>query len=590
MSAFRAALAYDDLLRADANAAGANYAPVYYTEILSRLGLPHDALAPAAITAQTLEDYSALLLPPLPPGHLSAEAVEAIAAWVEAGGLLVGFAAPGLGGVFGIDVVDLIVQAGDEFTAAACVRLNDPEWTRGLLPPYDQECSIPIVAPVQVLSAPECRELARLLTFFERDTGTPAITYRQVGRGAACYFAFDLGHCMLAMHQGRPVWEDYDGDGWLRTSDQVATRPFPADVPYSDLLMFTLRRVIAEHGGVFLHQLPPTADEAVPDAVFHWGGDDEGATDVQLPAAEFMADLGLPYHINIMPEPIGHHPLPRETFDRLTDIGCETSIHFNFITDGRQPYAFSRDDLAEQLADYQAAYNQTPVCTVFHCATWTGWADPARWLAELGLKGDNNRLHRPFPPKNPTNKCNYAFGTAYPFHYYDDHAHQNGRIDFTSQPITAYECGYVLGERTEFSQLHRAIEQAGFWHLTQNMFFHPIRLTEEHPREAVREALRYCDELGLNALHFGTDELCLWWHARAASSVDPLADGGEGMTLRTRTDWPEGCIVQMLWRKDTPPSVLVNGQPAGYLVREEYGCRWLYIACPTADAEVYVGK
>ena len=176
MSAFRAALAYDDLLRADANAAGANYPPVYYPEILSRMGLPHDTLAPAAITAQALQSYSVLLLPPLPPGHLTAEALEAIPAWVEAGGLLVGFATHGLQALFGVDVVDLIAQPGDEFTAAACVRLNDPEWTHGLLPSYDQECSIPIIAPVQVLSAPECRELARLLTFFERDTGTPAIT------------------------------------------------------------------------------------------------------------------------------------------------------------------------------------------------------------------------------------------------------------------------------------------------------------------------------------------------------------------------------------------------------------------------------
>ena len=119
MSAFRAALAYDDLLRADANAAGANYPPVYYTEILSRMGLPHDTLAPVAITAQALERYSVLLLPPLPPGHLSLEALEAISAWVEAGGLLIGFATPGLQALFGVDVIDLIAQPGDEFSAAA---------------------------------------------------------------------------------------------------------------------------------------------------------------------------------------------------------------------------------------------------------------------------------------------------------------------------------------------------------------------------------------------------------------------------------------------------------------------------------------
>lgn len=587
MGTFRAALVFDDALRTEANARGENYWPVYYHEVLRRIGLPYEVVAPEDLSAERLAGLSILLLPPLPRERLADGLRAAIAQWVNDGGLLVGFATEGLDDLFGIQVEGTMDHVGDEFTPAGCISLEDEDWTAPLLPAYERAAALPVIAPISVIRAPGCRELARLRSFFEQDLRRPAITWRQVGEGAACWWAFDLAQCLWKMQQGRPVYEDFDGDGKLRTMDMVVTRPWPGDIPYADLMSFVLRRILAEAGAVFLHQLPPTDDGQVPDALFHWGGDDEAATDVQVPAAEFMAEMGLPYHINIMQNPVGHHPLPRESFDRLKALGCETSIHFNFITDVEHPHAFTKQELAQQLDAYRRAYDETPTCTVFHWVSWTGWAEPARWLAELGLKGDNNRIHWRYPPVNPVNKVAFAFGTAYPMHYWDDAEHGNARIDFVSLPITAYEVGYQRGVGPEPSQLHRAIELAGLWNLTMSLFYHPIYLQSPETQAAIREALAHIDRLGLKALHMGTDELCLWWHARDASRIEWVERSNDAVTISVHAEGKHGCVVQMLAPKGevTVDPPLSNG---GMVIREHGGTRWLYVAMPPGDSTVTI--
>ncbi len=584
MAEFRVALVRDERAWREANAAGRNWWPAYYEDILERMGLPHEVIAPEDLTAATLERYSVLLLP---PDVFDAAQAQAVSAWVEAGGLAIGFATEGLDALFGVSVEGLLEHQGDEFTPCGCIRLLDPEWTLELLPAYEQHSALPAIAPMRLIHAPGCRELARTLSFFEQDLHRPAITFREVGEGAACWWAFDLAECLWKMQQGRPVYEDFDGDGRLRTMDMVVTRPWSGEIPYADLMLMTLRRIIAERGAVFLSQLPPAEDGLAPDALFHWGGDDEGNPTVSLPAAEFMAELGLPYHINIMPREPGLHPLPREDFERLRELGCERSIHFNFITHVEHPCLLTKASLASQLEDYLSAYEEMPVCTVFHWVSWTGWAEPARWLAELGLRGDNNRIHWRYPPINPTNRVGFAFGTAWPLHYRDDWRHGNERIAFVSLPICGYELGHFMGT-VETSQLHRAIELAARWGLTMSMFFHPIRLTEDAPRQAVREALAQIERLGINALHMGTDALCTWWHERSASAIETVERTEGELRVTVRASSARGCVVEVLAPDEAQRVVIVNEQEAPAVIFERCGERWLTIALPTGRSEVSV--
>lgn len=593
MARLRAALLYDDELRREANESRRNYWPVYYREVLERIGLPHEVVGPQALGDGTLGEYRTLLLPPLAEGYLGADAAEKLAQWVRAGGLLVGFATRGLDDLFGVRMDDAIAQPGDEFTPSACLRLRDEEWSVPLLPAGMSDATLPVLAPVQCVLAPGGRELARLCSLFERDLGRPGVVYRREGAGAVCYWAFDLAHCVWAMQQGRPVMDDYDGDGQLRSRDGIAIGPWRGDLPYADVMLFVLRRVLAEHGAVLLHQLPPAKDGSVPDALFHWGGDDCGWQEDYLAAAEFMLGLGLPYHINVQQVPAGNHLLSRETFERLREMGCEVGIQFRLVPpEGTGLYHFTREDLESQLRWHREAYGQTPVVTVFSRCEWTGWAEPARWLAELGMQGDNNRFGRAGPLGNPLNTLSFGFGTCYPFFYYEDWTRGNRRIPFTCQPITDYECGFRFPEDTpDYHGLHRSIDLAGFWNLTMNLFRHPYYIvrTRSQP-EAVKHSLEYMAERGIRPVHLGSDEMCLWWHARSASAVEEVAREESVVTIRTRAEHASGCVVQLLVREGEPGGVEVEGEAAPYVVREQHGARWLYVPMPAGEATAVVRR
>ena len=70
-------------------------------------------------------------------------------------------------------------------------------------------------------------------------------------------------------------------------------------------------------------------------------------------------------------------------------------------------------------------------------------------------------------------------------------------------------------EATKFRVLHRSLDLAARYHLTLNMFYHPI-LVHQHPtcRAAIQEALRYLAETEIMATHVGNDGLWRSWSAQ----------------------------------------------------------------------------
>ena len=96
-----------------------------------------------------------------------------------------------------------------------------------------------------------------------------------------------------------------------------------------------------------VHQLPP-ADGEIPDALFYWGGDDEGADGTQLPASNFMKEQRLPYHLNIMPLGGSFH-LTEDEARQIEANGHELALHINFINDYEHPLHFTRDDIKKQI-------------------------------------------------------------------------------------------------------------------------------------------------------------------------------------------------------------------------------------------------
>ena len=198
-----------------------------------------------------------------------------------------------------------------------------------------------------------------------------------------------------------------------------------------------------------------------------------------------------------------------------------------------------RADIRRQVQWYQRAFHETPVCSVFHWTLWHGWSEPAQWMAATGIQADNSRIHTGSPPLNPVNLCGYSFGTALPFWYRGDFRTGNRRVDFISEQIVAYECGYTRGEGVTPDQLRRAVRDAAYWHHTCDFFWHPVCVTTiEECRGAVQELLRTIDEMNLTVVHMGNDELNNWWRARSAVTVEETAEGATATC-----DWPTGCIL-----------------------------------------------
>ena len=531
----------DDALQQGANARCENYWCAYLPDIADQMGLTADPVSRDDLVS-SLPDTRVLILPDLPPGYLTVLEADGLKHWVERGGILIGIATEGLDDLFGIQTLAGIGQPEDPWSYSAMLRLTDPEMARNLYSPDTLDAPLLVVSPARVIAA-QGRELARLLSIEGDDLAAPAVALRDVQEGKACYFAFNLCQTLWCLHHGRPISTDRDGDGWLRMSDAIIIRPHRIDVPYADLLLFLLRNVVALADVWFKHPLPATPAGTVADAVFHWGGDDEGdATGIQQEASDFMRSRNLPYHVNIMPHPGGEFGLSPEGFAHLKANGHETSLHVNMIEGFEHPNYFTEEDVRSQVRRYREVFGETPICTVFHCCTWHGSTEPAEWLAAEGIAADNCRIHAGSPPANPVNLLGYSFGTAFPFWYRSDWRQGNRRIDFLSLQVNAYETGYD-GEGTATTWQHRAIRDAAFWQLTMNMFHHPLYLARfPQAQEAIDEFLRVVAKMCPGAIQMGNDELTLWWRARSAARLDE-GEQGEPLLRAEGEAWRDGYVV-----------------------------------------------
>src|SRR5262249_14001013 len=153
--------------------------------------------------------------------------------------------------------------------------------------------------------------------------------------------------------------------------------------------------------------------------------------------------------------------------------------------DGFDPAApFTESDGAEQVRLYEAMYGRSPVCTVNHCCRWCGWVEPARWMAAAGVRAESPPVPRGSPPLNPVTELAFGFGTSFPFWYCDDASGNDRRLPLLCQPIAAYEVGYrsVIShsappedpDQRDFDRVRQVVEIATHYHLTVNMFYHPV--------------------------------------------------------------------------------------------------------------------
>lgn len=586
---FLTAYVYDIDLKVEANQRGNNYWYEYIKEVLDQLGLK-----PMEISRQQLEDKSfldhigVLIVGDLKAKYINEDVTANLDGWVKGGGILIGFATEGLDFLFGNDYVSTTLQVED-FSLSGYFDLKPHPITSEIHSYLHPEQRLLIFSDIRNMNLRESTEVSRLYNINGGDTGRPAITMRDHGLGKAYYFVFNVPKTIWVLHQGRPILSDYDADGLYRTSDLIVIGGNEAEVLYADEILFLLQNMIGQRKQPFIHQIPPVENK-IPDALFHWGGDDEGVQGSQLWASNWMKSKGLPYHINVMPNKAGEFSLSVDEAKAIEANGHEISLHINFMDGYKHPLEFTESDIRSQTEAFHAKYGKYPVCVVYHYTLWTDWEKPAEWMLACGILADNSRVPIASPPINPINSLGFSFGTSYPYHLYDDYEGENKKLDLLILPITAYEPGYMReGYTTDFPMIHKVIDLAVKYHLTMNMFFHTVCIKEYTAcRAAIEEAVRYIRERGIIAKHMGNDQLCIWWEERSKSTISDLQIDEEEIVFIATCNYPEGMIVKVPLGDADAYSVKCDGRNAIFQNRREFGQNWVYLISPSGRHKIEV--
>jgi hypothetical protein len=599
---------YEEQTHRELNQEGLHYFPLYWEEIFSRLGLRAQRLPRERfLEPELLGPCEILVVPPQRQALREAE-VAALQGWVRSGGILISSGAAGLEELCGVEAAGPLREPPEEYALAGFFSLLPHPLTHDLHPRELATQPLLTLAPTQPVRAVRAEGVAQ---WWEPSAAEPqrgaaaapthdfAITTRAVEEGWAHHFACDLAHTLWLLEQGRPILEDYDGDGYYRSTDAQVLGLNDAHVPYSEELVQLLRNMIAPAGLPLVGELPPVQGR-VAQVLFFFGGDDEGASDVQLPASTFMAERGLPYHINCMlnwknSEEFGLLPEDERV---IREHGHELALHYDFISHREQPFWFTEEDVHEQAQRFAERFGGSSVCAVNHYATWVGGPEPARWMAKEGQLADNGLFGiAPIPGNvNPMNVYGFAFGSAFPHRVYEDPEHHNERMRFLRLPMTAYEVGYRIesyndtaGDRNDFGPLHEALELAARYHLTANFFYHPVYVAQRQVcREAIDELLRYVRERGWRVSLMGPDGLTLWWLGREEAEITDLTRDAEGVSFTVRNAPEPGLTIRLPLGHLTEARAEVEGVPAEAEVWEEFGGRWLMIPVPAGDSQVRV--
>lgn len=535
---------YDADRHQAANRDGRNYWPVYVAELLDWLGVTAGPVAAQDLAnPQLLASISVLFLARDAAESLSDVSVD-LDEWVRRGGLLVGFMPVGMEELFGVRPRYMHIQGDDPFATNTTFGWEPCALTRGIASPLKPPEPLRIVSDRMLLgkvTAPRAKALAS-------SSEGPAIVHRRRGSGATLYFGFDLAQTAWAIHQGRPVDADYDGDGWhYRLTDGIITGMRLTKGLVVDEILFLLERIVARRGVLSLDRLPPAGD-APADMLLYWGGDDEGQSGgQQVVASRFMKERGLPYHINVMPTGGKEFGLSVEDAAAIMANGHELSIHFDFVRDWSRP-DYTPEDLERQWRMFVDRYGVRPEVYVAHCLRWCGWDETPLELERLGMTGECQRagINTPLGVANPCDRIGHAWGTVFPFHYWAGAGEGNRRIRFLSMPIQCYEMGYQWETDTnDFTHLRVQLDMALRYRLTTSMFYHPCNMERfESCRRAVDQTLRYVKGRKARVVHSGADALARWWMARSAAGIEEERRGARRV-VRVRSECDGGVTLRV---------------------------------------------
>lgn len=592
------AIVLDEQIQARQNGQGQNYWETYLHEIANQLGQPAQVLAPSELLSLG-PHISALLLGQHSTSPLSNEATQAITQWVEAGGVLIGFAVQGLDDLFGIETQGTLPQPQDDYTIAGYFQLRVHPLTREVHPFLLIEQLLLVLSDIILFQNQDAQELAHLYSTEQADLHRSLITWRSVGAGAAGYFGFDVPKTIWLLHQGRPLPAIPEGETLLRTPGLQVLGNNSAKIAYADEIVLLIQNMLAFRPLPFIYPIPPK-EGTVPDALFYYSGDEYvGPVELSLQASDWMASKALPYHINIA---AALHPMSHDEWQHIRDNGHEVSCYI-WVKEKRGQILNAQSIQAQSDSLFQR-FGTRPGSVLIGSTQWSGGVEPARWLAAAGATADNTFVGGRFDglehPLMNGPFLGFGYGTAFPFYFYEDAAHGNARIDLLEQPIVGYELGHRAslsdphtgGRETDTfapEDIHWLVDMAIRYHFVSNLFYHPYYIVNfPKCRAAIEALLRYIDYREANVLHMANNQVAEWWKARRESTLFNLSMSPTTIEFAARTSWPDGMIVKLQIGSAMIRQVRCDRREIAYVIREEFGGTWLYLPLTQGEHQIQV--
>ena len=562
---------WDEQRRINTNRSGGNYWFAYITEILSRLGAKGRPVLPEQAGDITLGKRDVVFIG---AGDVPAKALPALRTWQNNGATIIGFGTTGVDDVFGIQTTGCTDQP-DDFTINGyfAVRGNKKQQ---FLPSPEADPRLCVFTPV-VVTEPKSADVCA-------DIELNGVSYPAFYQNKnAYYFTFDVTQTLWAAAQGKPV---YEGTAMFprcsrNTDARITPDGYDTHIAYGDYYTYIIQSILYRMNVPMLHRLPPDADGSVPDLLLYHAGDEDATPKVSNRASEIMRERGYAYQINMMPAGEDmHFTTTQEEYAVIRARGHRVSMHYNMVEN--QPWCdWSAENFRKQYEAYLCYAGDPCVSSVGHCLVHVGWAERSRYQEALGILGDGSRFGEKDPEDlNAFNLYGFAFGTGYPYFIYDDHEHNNRRLNIADLPIAYYE-PRIGGKYVDGAEkIRRCMEDAAYFGRMLTVFTHPHYVADNYTYDnsitlaAFDEFDRYAAEHGLNVVHSEPDSVCLFWHGRERSDVS-YHDDGDVITCRVDCAADAGLIVKI--PVNDAASVSVDGNHIEPVFKMVDGLKWLMV-------------
>lgn len=548
----------DRLAAAKLNADGLDYTPAYLPALMKTMGFTAEELQENNLS--NLQSGDILLIG---SETLSADATVALEKAIGRGCAVLGF----------------MTKANGIFPSTApAVKSDDAYETVGYFSFEGSNEPLPVLCEFGEI----CGDYNALGRITAKD-GKVHNAYARIS-DRVWYFSFDLIATLLHAADGRPTYEGCNGFPIARMPDGCILEPdYDYDIAYGDAYLRGIEDVLSSLGFAHMWALP-VKENKVCDMALYFGGDDDAFTaENDITAATVMHDLGLPYHINLMPaNDKGDYVVTREDVETLHSLGCETALHFNFVE-----YPFSEEGHRIQMDDYEAKFGKSGG-PVNHCLIQVGSAaERYRMECECGCRYDNSRGQNKVNPENINdfNLTGFGFGHAFPRFVIADAAHSNKQLDFCELYMSYYEPRIYNCEDWEYEKIEKYLDETYAYGRTSQLFTHPHYISgkagfdSEPAVRSLKHMKAYVEKKGWNAWYCAPDALGDWWHDRADCKIDNVTENG------FEVNNPLDCAVTVVLPSGAT-SALINGKQAEVIEKTVAGRKLCLVNIPTGISEI----